>query len=91
MVQHVLVTGGNGFLAQHIILNLLNQGYLVRATLRDVSKANQVRQTMVANGAKITHLTFVQGDLSQDYRLVRGDAGNRLCVKCCLTSFHDGA
>lgn len=66
MVQHVLVTGGNGFLAQHIILNLLNQGYLVRATLRDVSKANQVRQTMVANGAKITHLTFVQGDLSQD-------------------------
>ena len=30
----VLVTGGSGFIAVHIILKLLNQGYRVRATLR---------------------------------------------------------
>lgn len=42
----VLVTGGNGFLASHIIKQLLTAGYPVRATLRSLDKAAGVKQTL---------------------------------------------
>ena len=32
--ERVLVTGGSGFIAGHCILQLLEQGYLVRTTVR---------------------------------------------------------
>ncbi|KAF9012251.1 NAD(P)-binding protein [Hymenopellis radicata] len=32
--KRVLVTGGSGFIAHHIVIQLLDQGYLVRATAR---------------------------------------------------------
>ena len=35
--QRVLVTGGSGFIAGHCILQLLEQGYLVRTTVRSLS------------------------------------------------------
>jgi len=66
-MKTVLVTGGNGFLALHIIQNLLTQNYLVRATLRTLAQADTVRATLAA--AKTPHLenlTFVAADLTQD-------------------------
>ena len=38
----VLVTGGNGFLAGHLIQQLLAKGYKVRATVRDLRLAGKV-------------------------------------------------
>ncbi|KAF5366892.1 hypothetical protein D9757_011386 [Collybiopsis confluens] len=38
------LTGGSGFLGSHILSQLLQQGYTVRAAIRD-SKAAQIRQT----------------------------------------------
>lgn len=35
----VLVTGANGYLASHIVDQLLERGYRVRGTVRDASKA----------------------------------------------------
>ena len=41
--QHVLVTGGSGFIAGHCILQLLDQGHTVRATLRSLAKQDAAR------------------------------------------------
>nr|WP_290123038.1 hypothetical protein [Secundilactobacillus odoratitofui] len=34
----VVVTGGSGFIAIHIILQLLQQGYAVKTTVRNLKK-----------------------------------------------------
>lgn len=36
MTEHVLVTGGTGFVGAHIILQLLQKGYHVKTTLRSI-------------------------------------------------------
>jgi len=67
MTTQILVTGGDGFLALHIIQKLLQQGYAVRATLRSLAKAAGVRKTlMAAHTPHVDQLTFVQADLSRD-------------------------
>lgn len=67
MNQQILVTGGNGFLALHIIKQLLTQGYAVRATLRSLAKATDVRQTLTAaHTPHLDQLSFVAADLTQD-------------------------
>lgn len=38
----VLVSGGNGFLATHIVDKFLESGYKVRATVRDPAKEQQL-------------------------------------------------
>jgi len=67
MTTQILVTGGDGFLASHIIQKLLEQGYAVCATLRSLTKAAGVRETLAATQTpNLERLTFVQADLSQD-------------------------
>ncbi|KAG8786392.1 methylglyoxal reductase (NADPH-dependent) gre2 [Ceratobasidium sp. 428] len=44
MSQHALLTGGNGFIATHVIVLLLQGGYTVTATLRAESKAVYLRK-----------------------------------------------
>jgi dihydroflavonol-4-reductase len=38
MPATVLVTGGSGFVGSHVILQLLNAGYIVRTTVRSLDK-----------------------------------------------------
>lgn len=67
MSETVLITGGNGFLAQHIIKQLLEQGFTVRATVRGLAKADAVRATMITNQVPhLERLTFAELDLTQD-------------------------
>ena len=40
----VVVTGGSGFIAVHIILQLLQQGYAVRTTVRSMKKTNLIHE-----------------------------------------------
>ncbi|NMO92739.1 aldehyde reductase [Actinomycetospora sp. TBRC 11914] len=65
--QQVLVTGGSGFIAGHCILQLLEDGHRVRATLRSLDKEAAVRAVLADAG--MVHgdaLTFVAADLTSD-------------------------
>lgn len=63
----VLVTGGSGFIAGHCILQLLDRGYRVRATVRSLGREAAVRAVLTEAG--MVHgdaLTFVAADLLSD-------------------------
>ena len=64
--ETVLLTGISGFLGGHVALALLNAGYRVRGSVRNLSKAEKVRETLKASGADIGHLEFVELDLLSD-------------------------
>lgn len=63
----VVVTGGSGFIAIHIILQLLKQGYAVRTTIRSEAK-KAIVQEMLTNGGitDFSDLSFSLADLSSD-------------------------
>ncbi|AQR94527.1 SDR family oxidoreductase [Clostridium saccharoperbutylacetonicum] len=63
----VLVTGGSGFIAVHIILKLLKLGYRVRTTLRTLSRQDEVKSMLAKGGAvDFENLEFIQTDLTSD-------------------------
>lgn len=66
MSDRVLLTGISGFLGGHIGLQLLNAGYAVRGSVRNLSKADKVRQTLSAAGADVSQLEVVALDLLDD-------------------------
>ncbi|WP_238655612.1 SDR family oxidoreductase [Paenibacillus piscarius] len=65
----VLVTGGSGFIAVHIIVQLLEKNYRVRATLRSMGRQDEVKAMVLAGGVaniNIEDLSFVEADLTSD-------------------------
>ena len=63
--EKVLVTGASGYIALHCISELLNDGYKVKGSLRDLSKENQVRDSL-KNELSETNLEFCNLDLLKD-------------------------
>ncbi|WP_280400352.1 SDR family oxidoreductase [Nocardia carnea] len=66
MNTRVLVTGATGFVAGHVIVELLAHGYAVRATVRDL--ADTTKRAHLADHAARTgaELEFVAADLTRD-------------------------
>ncbi|MEO6285531.1 MAG: aldehyde reductase [Dyadobacter sp.] len=65
--QTVLVTGGTGFVGIHAILQLLQQGYTVKTTLRTLSKTQSIVDALKEAGlADFSKLSFVEADLTSD-------------------------
>lgn len=62
----ILVTGGSGYIASHLILQLLNNGHTVRATIRSLSREAAVRKGLEDAGADTSKLSFTAADLSSD-------------------------
>ena len=66
MAETVLVTGGTGYIALWCIAGLLERGYQVRTTVRNLSKEADVRAALAAAGDNTNRLTFVVADLTAD-------------------------
>lgn len=66
----VFLTGASGFIAKHIVLQLLNAGYKVRGSVRSLSRADEVRDAVkphLNDGAGLDErLTFTELDLGKD-------------------------
>lgn len=65
--QTVVVTGITGFLGSHITIQLLNQGYHVRGTLRSLSRSNAIERVIMETVTDSqARLSFVECDLLSD-------------------------
>jgi len=66
----VLLTGASGYIGKHIALQLLNQGYDVRASIRSLFKSDEVRSAVLPHLLDSSNvdsrLTFVELDLEKD-------------------------
>lgn len=69
-MQTVLLTGASGYIAKHIIVLLLNAGYAVRGTVRDLSRAPEicdaVRPHLDDDKDLNRRLSFIALDLASD-------------------------
>jgi dihydroflavonol-4-reductase len=67
MADTVLVTGGTGFLGGWCVAQLLERGYDVRTTVRDLKRERDVREAVVTSGIETdAQLTVVAADLTSD-------------------------
>ena len=74
--ETVLVTGGTGFIGAHCILQLLQQGYNVRTTVRSLKREADVRAMLKVGGADANApIGFYQADLMNDAGWVEAVAG----------------
>ncbi|WP_084399338.1 SDR family oxidoreductase [Henriciella aquimarina] len=65
-METVLVTGATGFIASHLILNLLDRGYAVRGTARSERKAKRLNEVLSAYAGRAINVPIVEADLSRD-------------------------
>lgn len=67
--QTVFVTGATGFIAKHIVLQLLDAGYRVRGSVRAPGRADEVRDAIaphLEHASALERLDFVTLDLTRD-------------------------
>jgi dihydroflavonol-4-reductase len=66
MAETVLVTGGSGFLAGWCMVELLEQGYEVRTTVRDLGREAEVREAVSNGGQPGEKIAVLAADLTSD-------------------------
>lgn len=66
MAETVLVTGGSGYIGGWCIIRLLQEGYRVRATIRNLARADEVRAALATEVDPEDRLTFHAADLTDD-------------------------
>ncbi len=60
----VLVTGASGFIGAHTVLEFLNNGYEVRGSIRDLKRAESLRQMLSQHTEHVDKLEFVAASLT---------------------------
>src|ERR1700761_3057765 len=82
MMATVLVTGGSGYIASFCILALAQAGHDVRTTIRNLDRANEVREMLRQGGLAAPHrIAFFAADLQHD-------AGWREAIEGCDYVLH---
>ncbi|MEO8604626.1 MAG: aldehyde reductase [bacterium] len=72
----ILVTGGSGFVASHVILQLLEAGHVVRTTVRSLQREAAVRAMLAGAGVRAgERLSCVAADLERDAGWAEAVAG----------------
>ncbi len=71
----VLVTGASGFVALHCIHQLLQAGYRVRGTVRNLQREPEVRQTLASHLDNTDGLEIVEAELTRDAGWAEAVAG----------------
>jgi dihydroflavonol-4-reductase len=64
MADKILVTGASGFIGAHIMLELLNHGYRVRGSLRNLDHADHVRSVLAKHSDKTNDIEWVAANLT---------------------------
>jgi dihydroflavonol-4-reductase len=65
----VLVTGSTGYIARHVVVQLLDAGYTVRGTARSAGALDTLRADLgpfVADGGSLDRFSVVAADLTRD-------------------------
>ncbi|MFN9700550.1 MAG: SDR family oxidoreductase [Hyphomonadaceae bacterium] len=62
----VLVTGGSGYIGGYVIAQLLDAGYHVRTTIRNLGREPEVREALKKITPNLDNLTFFAADLTRD-------------------------
>ncbi len=61
--KNIVLTGVTGYLGSHTTIQLLNKGYHVKGTLRDLSRSDSIRDIIAKHSANSNRLTFAAVDL----------------------------
>jgi dihydroflavonol-4-reductase len=64
--KKVLLTGITGFVGSHTAIQLLEQGYHVIGTLRDMKRVDSIKRTIEKHTSKIDNLSFVEADIQNE-------------------------
>ena len=75
----ILVTGASGYIALHVVQQLLQAGHAVRGTVRSLAREDELRQALGASGDD-SRLSFVEADLTADAGWAEAVAGCELVV-----------
>ena len=65
-MEKVLITGASGYIALHCIVELLNNGYAVKGSLRSPNRESQVRTAIAKKIDTKNNLEFCTLDLTND-------------------------
>lgn len=77
MADRVLVTGATGYIARACIRDLLQRGFAVRATVRELAKSGAVQKAVQLPDEPAPDLEFVVADLTADKGWTEAAAGCR--------------
>ena len=64
MTKKLLVTGASGFIGTHCVLELLNHGYQVKGTVRNLDRAERILTILNKHTKYIDRLEFAQAELT---------------------------
>jgi len=64
MAEKILVTGASGFIGTHCIIDLLNHGYNVKGTVRDMNRVDQLIKILGKNSEYTDNIEFVEAELT---------------------------
>jgi nucleoside-diphosphate-sugar epimerase len=88
--ETVLVTGGTGFVAMQVVLQLLEKGYRVRTTLRSLNHTDKVLSALRKSGmTAFDDLSFIETELTSDDNWFEAMDGCKFVLSLASPVFFD--